>query len=312
MDQGNNNYLISPAKCNYLPYGKDFQDGFAPTGRFTNGKTPLDIIAGDLGIKDTVPAYLNPKNTDTDLLTGVSFDSGASGYDPCTSSLLKVIPMSYQLRMFEEYISKLQVIAGKERTSYVLGNSMFLVVAGTVDFATSYYLSGVRKSEYDVPSYADLLVGYASTFIQQIYKLGARKIGVFGMPPLGCVPYMRKLGGRNSKSCAEDQNEAALIYNAKLMKMLNSSIPNLPLSKVVYLDIYKAMLDIIHHPHSYGMEVVDKSCCSIGLQAAASVGGETCLDSSRLETKIYSSKLVKPLVKMPHLPQFGLKTVQDS
>lgn len=44
MDQGNNNNLISPAKCNYLPYGKDFEDRFMPTGRFSNGKTPLDII----------------------------------------------------------------------------------------------------------------------------------------------------------------------------------------------------------------------------------------------------------------------------
>lgn len=44
MDQGNNNNLISPAKCNYLPYGKDFKAGFMPTGRFSNGKTPLDII----------------------------------------------------------------------------------------------------------------------------------------------------------------------------------------------------------------------------------------------------------------------------
>lgn len=42
FDAGNNNYLQSQAKANYLPYGIDFPQG--PTGRFTNGKTIGDFI----------------------------------------------------------------------------------------------------------------------------------------------------------------------------------------------------------------------------------------------------------------------------
>lgn len=41
-DNGNNNHLKTPAKANYLPYGIDFPKG--PTGRFTNGRTFVDII----------------------------------------------------------------------------------------------------------------------------------------------------------------------------------------------------------------------------------------------------------------------------
>lgn len=40
-DPGNNNYLNSIAKANYVPYGIDL-DG--PTGRFCNGKTAVDYI----------------------------------------------------------------------------------------------------------------------------------------------------------------------------------------------------------------------------------------------------------------------------
>lgn len=42
-DSGNNNPLDTKAKVNYPPYGIDFPDGVA-TGRFSNGKTYVDLI----------------------------------------------------------------------------------------------------------------------------------------------------------------------------------------------------------------------------------------------------------------------------
>ena len=41
VDVGNSNYILSLAKANYIPNGIDF--GMA-TGRFTNGRTTVDII----------------------------------------------------------------------------------------------------------------------------------------------------------------------------------------------------------------------------------------------------------------------------
>jgi len=41
-----------------------------------------------LGVKKNMPAYLDPDLKDDDLLTGVSFGSGASGFDPLTARLL--------------------------------------------------------------------------------------------------------------------------------------------------------------------------------------------------------------------------------
>ena len=43
VDPGNNNDLVSVAKCNFPPYGRDFIGGI-PTGRFSNGKIPSDFI----------------------------------------------------------------------------------------------------------------------------------------------------------------------------------------------------------------------------------------------------------------------------
>lgn len=43
VDTGTNNNLITLLKCNFPPYGRDFQGGI-PTGRFSNGKVPADFI----------------------------------------------------------------------------------------------------------------------------------------------------------------------------------------------------------------------------------------------------------------------------
>jgi hypothetical protein len=44
VDSGNNNYINTIARCDFLPYGKDFGGGNQPTGRFSNGLIPSDII----------------------------------------------------------------------------------------------------------------------------------------------------------------------------------------------------------------------------------------------------------------------------
>lgn len=42
VDAGNNNFLASVARANYLPYGIDLN--FRPTGRFCNGLTFIDLL----------------------------------------------------------------------------------------------------------------------------------------------------------------------------------------------------------------------------------------------------------------------------
>lgn len=46
VDTGNNNNLKTIFKVNYPPYGQDFMGG-KPTGRFSNGKVPSDIIGNN-------------------------------------------------------------------------------------------------------------------------------------------------------------------------------------------------------------------------------------------------------------------------
>lgn len=54
---------------------------------FDYGHTLLIYAAEELGIKELVPPYLDPNLEISDLLTGVSFASGAAGYNPKSAKL---------------------------------------------------------------------------------------------------------------------------------------------------------------------------------------------------------------------------------
>lgn len=105
VDDGNNNYLNSFAKANYLPYGIDFFGG--PNGRFCNGKTIIDFlgncivrlmlflfsicffmwndylysifIAGELLGLPYIPPYVSTIGNDRSVLWGVNFASAGAG-----------------------------------------------------------------------------------------------------------------------------------------------------------------------------------------------------------------------------------------
>ncbi|KAK6118819.1 hypothetical protein DH2020_047432 [Rehmannia glutinosa] len=263
VDAGNNNNLKTIAKCNFYPYGIDFMGG-KPTGRFSDGKVPSDLLAEELGIKAVLPAYLDPSLQDQDFLTGVNFASGASGYDPLTSKIASVLSLTDQLELFREYITKLKKIAGDEKSSEILKESLIVLITGSNDITNTYFLTPFRQPHYDVPSYTELQVSYASSFVQDLYGLGARRIGVFSLPPIGCLPFQRTLRGGFERKCADEYNQVAQLFNEKLSHEMTSLNKRFPDAQLVYVDIYNPTLDIVNNPQKYGFKIADKGCCGTG------------------------------------------------
>lgn len=167
VDTGNNNFIKTLAKGNHFPYGMDFP-GHVPTGRFSNGKLAIDFIASTLNLKDTVPPFLDPNLSNEELLTGVSFASGGSGFDDLTTILSGAIPVSKQIEYFKGYVAKLKSIAGENETRKIVGDALVIVSAGTNDFLFNFYDIPTRKLEFNITGYQDYIQSRLQIFIKVI------------------------------------------------------------------------------------------------------------------------------------------------
>lgn len=271
-DPGNNNYITTPFKSNFPPYGTDFTNQTA-TGRFTNGLLANDFIARYVGVKDYVPPYLDPSLSMDELMSGVSFASAGSGFDPLTPRISNVISMSKQLEYFKEYQTRLEVAVGKKRAKHVISNALFLVSAGTNDFIVNYYTVPIRRKSYDVHGYMDFLMKQVHQFMKGLWDEGARRIGVVGLTPMGCLPIVITLYSYSpiqNRTCVEDLSTVAREFNIRLQSELNSMQSGLAHSgsRITYLDTYTLIADMTMG-HKFDFDEVSRGCCGTGLLEAS-------------------------------------------
>uniref|UniRef100_A0A804Q6I9 GDSL esterase/lipase EXL3 n=1 Tax=Zea mays TaxID=4577 RepID=A0A804Q6I9_MAIZE len=240
VDPGNNNNRLTEAKANFPPYGQDFPGGVA-TGRFSNGLVPGDLLASKLGIKELLPPFIGTDLQLEDLLTGVAFACGGSGYDPLTSKLATTLSSADQLQLFQDYKDKLAALA------------VYFTVMGANDIVNNYFILPIRRHQYDLSSYVDFLVSSAINFTRTLNDMGAQRIAFLGVPPLGCCPSQITLAGSPSRQCDPARNQASELYNSRVSKeieRLNAERSGSG-SKFVYVDIYYNLLDLIQNPASF-------------------------------------------------------------
>lgn len=102
----------------------------------------------------------------------------------------------------------------------------------------------------------DVTYNCSSNLLKELYKLGARKIGVFSAPPVGCLPVERTLEGGLLRMCAENQNQQAQIFNNMLKGQLPILESNLPQSRIAFVDFYNPLISIINNPEQYGIHYI--------------------------------------------------------
>ncbi|KAK2431145.1 hypothetical protein P8452_44404 [Trifolium repens] len=264
VDAGNNNFIPTVARSNFQPYGRDFLGGKA-TGRFSNGRIPTDFISESFGIKEYVPAYLDPKYNISDFATGVSFASAATGYDNATSDVLSVIPLWKQLEYYKQYQKNLSSYLGETKAKETISESVHLMSIGTNDFLENYYTMPGRRSQYTPEQYQTFLAGIAENFIRSLYGLGARKISLGGLPPMGCLPLERTTNFMEQNGCVARFNNIALEFNDKLKNITTKLNQELPGMKLLFSNPYYIMLHIIKKPEEYGFESASVACCATGM-----------------------------------------------
>lgn len=91
------------------------------------------------------------------------------------------------------------------------------------------------------------------SFYQRLYSLGARKIVVENVGPIGCIPYLRDTRNIGGSGCADLPNKLAQGFNTKLKDLVAELSTNLEGSLFVYADAYRIVSDIINNYKTYGI-----------------------------------------------------------
>ncbi|GLJ25617.1 hypothetical protein SUGI_0490760 [Cryptomeria japonica] len=263
VDQGNNNYLLTVARCDYKPYGVDFPQG--ATGRFSNGRLISDFISEMMGT-EPIEAWLSPQMRGDNLLRGVNFGSAGCGILDDTGSLfISRLTIPRQLQMFSQYQNSLRALIGEPATAELIRNAIYNVNAGGNDWVNNYLLPTSNQWKAYTPSqYIQILISTYKQHLKSLYTLGARKIVVSSLGPIGCAPSMLNRFNSPAGQCVSNLQQYAMTFNGALKIMLNQLTQQLPGSIFVYSNGFDMLMDYITNPKAYGFEVVDQGCCGQG------------------------------------------------
>ncbi|XP_038982236.1 GDSL esterase/lipase At4g16230-like [Phoenix dactylifera] len=243
-DVGNNNFLpASQAKADFLPNGIDFVRSRA-TGRFSNGLNSADFLA--------------PSKHHSFL-----WHQG------------QVISMAKQVQYFETVRSNLIAHMGMTATEKLLENSVFFVSTGSNDILDYFAANGPVSRAQMIAFLSNVSVTYKG-HLRQLYNLGARKIGVISIPPIGCCPSQRSLNG--TSGCLEELNESARAFymaTEAIMKDLSCELKGL---KYSLGNAYEMVTNFFRNAPQLGFTELESACCGAG-----KFNGESpCLPSSSL------------------------------
>ncbi|GMI66208.1 GDSL-motif lipase 7 [Hibiscus trionum] len=261
FDSGNNNLLPTIAKANFPPYGQNFVQRF--TGRFTNGRTLPDFIAEFVELPYP-PPYLGVHESIP--LTGLNYASSACGILPQTGTIFgKCLSLGEQIDLFKLTIeSKLPThFKSSEELSKHIADSIFILTIGSNDYIQNYLEPTVFSTshDYDPQSFAQLLIDALSNHFQRLYKIGARKIIMHEIGPLGCIPHYTRKYELTGK-CHEETNQIVSYFNHKLHELLQSLTSTLQGSVFVLARINSLSYDVINNPSKYGYSDGSNPCCT--------------------------------------------------
>ncbi|KAF7840384.1 GDSL esterase/lipase [Senna tora] len=264
VDNGNNNQLSSLAKANYMPYGIDFPGG--PTGRFSNGKTTVDVIAELLGFDNYIPPYSTVSGQE--ILTGVNYASAAAGIREETGQQLGGrISFSGQVQNYQRTVSQVVNLLGSEaQAANYLSRCIYTIGLGSNDYLNNYFMPRYYSSsrQYTPEQFADVLIQSYAEQLRSLYNYGARKMALFGIGAIGCSPNELAQYSPDGRTCVERINSANRLFNDRLKSLVDQLNNELTDARFTYINSYDVFQDIIGNPSSYGFTVTNAGCCGIG------------------------------------------------
>ncbi|KAI7741865.1 hypothetical protein M8C21_026581 [Ambrosia artemisiifolia] len=269
VDCGNNNDLETAAKANYAPYGMDFPTG--ANGRFTNGLTIADLIGQLLGFDHFIPSYASAR--DEEISSGVNYGSGSAGIREETGKHLgDRVCMDRQLRHHERITSRIRALQqNKTFTNEHLKECIYIVNMGNNDYINNYLMPQFYKTshKYRMEQYSEVLAEQYTKQLKKLYRLGARRIAVFGLGMLGCAPALMQRFETNG-TCVDWINDAVMLFNNRLhplVEELNYVYPN---ARFTFINLTNILAP------KGGEPLPNKPCCPVRPDGQCVPNGVCC------------------------------------
>ncbi|KAI4302905.1 hypothetical protein MLD38_038598 [Melastoma candidum] len=264
VDCGTNNFLGTFARADHPPYGRDFVT-HSPTGRFSNGKIPVDFIASRLGLP-FVPSYLGLNGTAEEMLRGVNYASAGAGIIFSSGSELgQHISLTQQIQQFTDTVQQFILHLGEAAAANRISRSVFYISIGVNDYI-HYYLRNVSdvQNQYLPWTFNQFLASSVEQEIKNLYDLHARRVVVMGLPPIGCAPHYLWQYGSKDGGCIEEINDAIMGFNFAMRFMIDQLHHELPDANVIYCDVFRGSMDILTNHKQYGFNITSDACCGLG------------------------------------------------
>lgn len=223
-----------------------------------------------MGFENFIPPFATAKGEG--VLQGVNYASGSAGLRDETGRNLGInIGLNQQLENHKITMSRIVNLLKDDKlaTDY-LSKCLYTVGMGSNDYINNYFKPTFSSASriFSPEQYATVLIKQYSQQLTTLYSLGARRVALSGLGPIGCTPDAIASQGTKGKLCVMEVNNAVRIFNEKLMQLVDQLNETFKDAKFICLDNFGLLLQQIA---SLGTNFQITACCDVEKQTGLCV-----------------------------------------
>ncbi|CAK9151026.1 unnamed protein product [Ilex paraguariensis] len=241
-----------------------------PSGRFCDGRLIIDFLMDTMGVSP-LNSYLDSVGAPS-FERGCNFATGGSTILPANANSISPFSFRIQVAQFVRFKARVLELLAKDKKlrkflpsedSFRQGLYMFDI--GQNDLDAALY----SKSEDQVTALIPTILAELEIGIKTLYNEGARNFWIHNTGPLGCLPRIIAIFGKDPSTldevgCVKVHNHAAMLFNTQLHSLSMKFQEQLPESNVTYTDIFSIKFNLISNFSQLGFKQPLSACCGYG------------------------------------------------